>query len=326
LVVSGVVAVLAVVALLFVTLGPAPAPAPLPNPNGYDDFLRAGAAVSANVGDYTTMSNDALRELVSTNAESLRLLRLGLTRQCAAPPDTALTNMPGLLAELSGMKRLAQLLAAEGLVRQLDNQRGEAVRTYLDAIRFGNEISRGGVLIQRLVGVACEAIGRAPLAKLAPSLTTAEARHVVAELEKIEATRVTWEEVCRCERRYVRHYMSANVNPILWAVGWWQNIAARKRASDRHNCAIAQERLLATEMALRCYYSDNACAPARLEQLVPGFLSKVPQDPFTGQPMIYRLQGTNWLLYSVGPDRVDNGGRAAARINSPSGDLLYNAP
>jgi hypothetical protein len=326
LIVLAVAAVLALTALVIVTLGPAPALTPLPNPNGYDDFLKAGAAATANVGDYTIMSNDALRELVSTNAEALRLLRIGLSRKCAVPPDTALTNISGLLPELAGMKRLAQLLAAQGRVQELDNQRAEAVRTYLDAIRFGNEISRGGVLIQRLVGIACEAIGRAALPKLVPSLSTVESRKLMSELEEIDRTRVTWDEVCRGERRYALHEMSAHMNPLMWAVGWWQFIGAKKRASDRNNWIIAQERLLAAELALRCYHADKSCAPARLEELVPAYLSKVPQDPFTGQPMIYRLQGTNWLLYSVGPDRVDNGGRPAARTSSPSGDLLYNMP
>jgi hypothetical protein len=318
--------VLLLVAVLILTLGPAPAPAPLPNPNAYDDFLKAAAGATMNVGDYTILSNTALRELVATNAESLRLLRIGLTHKCAVPPDTALTNMSGLLSDLAGMKRLAQLLAAEGLLHQQDNQPVEAVHTYLDAIHFGNDISRGGVLISRLVGVACEAIGRAPLARLAPGLTTEQARQVLAELERIESTHVTWDEVCVSEKRYTRHYMTANPNPIMWAVGWWQNIAARKRASDRHNCILAQERLLAAELALRCYCSDKTSAPAHLEDLVPGYLSNVPQDPFTGQPMTYRPQGTNWLLYSVGPDRVDNGGQPMGRINLPPGDLLYNAP
>jgi hypothetical protein len=319
-------AVLAMVVLLIITLGPSSAPAPLPNPNGYDDFLKAAAATTGDVGNYPAMSNAALRELVTTNAEALRLLRIGLTRKCAVPPDTALTNISGMISDLAGMKRLAQLLAAECLLHQQDNQPIQAIRAALDAIQFGNEISRGGVLINRLVGVACEAIGRAPLARLAPSLTTEQARQVITELEKIDSTRVTWDEVCRAEGRYARHYLSANPNPIVWAVGWWQNRAAKKRASDRHNTVIAQERLLAAELALRCYCPDKGSAPAHLEDLVPGYLAKVPQDPFSGQPMIYRSQGTNWLLYSVGPDRVDNGGRSAARATMPPGDLLYNTP
>jgi hypothetical protein len=42
--------------------------------------------------------------------------------------------------------------------------------------------------------------------------------------------------------------------------------------------------------------------------------------------MIYRPQGTNWLLYSVGPDLVDNGGRPGRTADSRPGDVFYNAP
>ena len=106
----------------------------------------------------------------------------------------------------------------------------------------------------------------------------------------------------------------------------WTLRPTRQRAAGRHNRIVAQERLLAAELALRCYLTDKARVPARLEDLVPDYLSKVPQDPFTGQAMIYRPQGTNWLVYSVGEDGVDNGGRPVARGLMTPGDLLYNLP
>ena len=43
-----------VVAMVVVTLGRPPARTPLPNPNGYDDFLKAGAAVSATSATTTS--------------------------------------------------------------------------------------------------------------------------------------------------------------------------------------------------------------------------------------------------------------------------------
>jgi hypothetical protein len=315
-----------VVAMVVVTLGRPPAPTPMPSPNGYDDFLKAGAAVPANIGDYYTLSNDALRDLISTNAESLRLLRLGLTRQCSLPADAAMTNTAGMMNDLANMKRLVLLLIAEGRLRELDNQPVEAAHIYLDAIHFGNEISRGGFMITRLVGIACEAIGRSPLSRLAPKLTPAEARGVIAELEKMDNTRITWDEVSRNENRYFYHALRQYPNPILWAQSLWNVRAARQRGAEKNNRIIALERLVAGELALRCYYSDHACAPARLEDLVPGYLSKVPLDSYTGRPMIYRPQGTNWLLYSVGPDLVDNGGRPGRTADSRPGDVFYNAP
>ena len=77
--------------------------------------------------------------------------------------------------------------------------------------------------------------------------------------------------------------------------------------------------------------------------LVPKYLRQVPSDPFRGHPLVFRPQGTNWLLYSVGPDRVDDGGKPMGPSNpgdiligfggresgSPpvnKGDLFYDSP
>ncbi len=313
------------VALLIATLGRAPVPAPLPNPNGYDDFLKAGTVVTGPVGDFPTLDHDTLRDLVATNAEAFRLLRLGLTRLCAVPADAAVTNTSAMMADLATMKRLAQLLAAEGRLHELDDQPAAAARTYLDAIRFGNEISRGGVLINRLVGVACEAIGRAALARLLPELKPEAARRLLTDLERVDRTRVPWSEVQRAETRFARQ-MLPRVNPILWVVQWPQLLRSIKKASEKHYRITAQERLLAAELALRCYQSEKGRPPARLEDLVPDLLSQVPEDPFSGQAMIYRPQGTNWLLYSIGDDRVDNGGQPIVRGAPGPGDLRYDAP
>ena len=331
LLVLAAIFVLAILTVLFLPMGRTPPRPPLPNPNGYDDFLKAAKLLSGDVGNAPTLDQNGLRALVSTNSESLGLLRLGLTRQCALPADSAMTNVAGLLGDLAAMKRLAQLLAAEGRLRERDSRLADAARSYLDAIRFGNEMSRGGFIINRLVGIACEAIGDTPLSKLAPKLGSEEARPVIAELEKIDLARVTWEEVRRNENRLSRYQLRKGFNPITWAIGRWQlwRSGSLQRAETRHNRVTAHERLLAAELAVRCYQAEQGHPPAHLEQLVPKYLQRVPSDPFSGKPMIYRPQGTNWLLYSVGEDGVDDGGKAVGRPAPGAvakGDESYDSP
>ena len=220
------------VALLALTTGRLPASSPLPNPNGYDDFVKAGAAVQGNVWEFPDFDHDSLSALVSTNAEPLRLLRLGLTRQCLMPMDSALTNDAGMMNQLARMKPLVQLLAAEGRLREMENQPADAARSYVDAIRFGNEISRGGFLITRLVGIACETIGYTPLAKLAPTLNPDEARTVLTALDKLDAGRVTWTEVQQGERRFMRYQIRKQLNPIVWVMGWWRIPAGNAKSRN----------------------------------------------------------------------------------------------
>jgi hypothetical protein len=320
---------LAMLAVLFLSVGLTPPPQPLPNPNGYDDFLKAAALLADSAVDADTLDHDGLRALVSTNAESLRVLRLGLTRQCALPADSAVTNDSAMLGDLGRMERLAQLLTAEGRLREMDNRLGDAAQSYLDAIRLGNEMSRGGFIINRLVGIACEGIGGSRLNKLVPKLTPQEARPVIVELEKIDSTGVTWEETLRNENRFSRHRLLKGFNAIGWVMTLWQRREIRQKVERIDKRAIAHERLLMAELAVRCYQSEQGRLPPSLEQLVPTYLQQVPLDPFSGRPIIYHPQGSNRLLYIVGEDGVDDGGKRVGRSVSGTvnkGDLFYDSP
>ena len=322
------VVVLANVWLIAFTLGRPTARPPLPSPNGYDDFLKAAALLTGDVYQLTNLNHDGLRALVAANAETLRLLELGLTRNCSVPTDSAMTNVPGMMSDLVRLKSLARLLTDEGQLAEIENRYADAAHSYLNAMRFGNEMSRGGLIVNRLAGVACEAIGASPLAKLVPKLTPDEARSVVTALEKADSTCVTWEEVRRNEGRFSRYQLRKGFNPISWALTRWQRWRSMRKAEAKHRRIIAHERLLTAELALRCYQSEQGRAPTSLEQLVPQYLQRVPSDPFSGRPVIYRPQGTNWLSYSVGEDGVDDGGQRVGRPVSgsvPGGDLFYDS-
>jgi len=74
---------------------------------------------------------------------------------------------------------------------------------------------------------------------------------------------------------------------------------------------ITQKAFLATELALRAYWLDHGAYPGDLSDLAPDYLSAVPDDPFAGEaPLRYRIDGDRYILYSVGPDGMDDGGTA----------------
>ncbi len=49
-----------------------------------------------------------------------------------------------------------------------------------------------------------------------------------------------------------------------------------------------------------------------------GLLANIPTDPYSGAPLIYRVEGDDFTLYSVGEDFVDDGG-VPCEWNDPSG-------
>lgn len=71
----------------------------------------------------------------------------------------------------------------------------------------------------------------------------------------------------------------------------------------------ADHEALLTVLALQRYRSEIGQYPDDLKCLVDaGYLPKVPMDPFSDDSLVYRRVGEEFLLYSVGPDFVDDGG------------------
>jgi hypothetical protein len=72
------------------------------------------------------------------------------------------------------------------------------------------------------------------------------------------------------------------------------------------------DRLLTTSLALRAYSLDHKGAyPQTLAELTPAYMSQVPVDLFgsANASLVYRKREGAYLLYSVGPDGHDDGGR-----------------
>lgn len=75
----------------------------------------------------------------------------------------------------------------------------------------------------------------------------------------------------------------------------------------RYETMVALTRLLGCVAAVRLHKMHTGRYPASLEQLNLGELTI---DPFTGRSFVYRVDARKgFLIYSVGLDRVDNGGR-----------------
>ncbi len=80
--------------------------------------------------------------------------------------------------------------------------------------------------------------------------------------------------------------------------------------------ATLEAMMHATRAGLACkaFRNVNRRYPERLEELVPSLLPEVPLDPFSGKPLIYRLSGDGILIYSVGSNGRDDGGRQTYQI------------
>ena len=88
-------------------------------------------------------------------------------------------------------------------------------------------------------------------------------------------------------------------------------------------------------VALQLHRIDTGAWPDTLQALVPGEISVVPRDPYDGEPLRYRLVEGGPMVWSVGPDRIDQSGVTSPELGGarwlvprrdsfpiPDGDLV----
>lgn len=86
--------------------------------------------------------------------------------------------------------------------------------------------------------------------------------------------------------------------------------------------AESRRRIIMTAIALERYHGRHGTYPNDLNELAPEFIKTVPVDFMDGKNLRYRLDDGHIVLYSVGMDGVDNGGKMRQRRNfDDSGDL-----
>jgi hypothetical protein len=95
-------------------------------------------------------------------------------------------------------------------------------------------------------------------------------------------------------------------------------VTATERSEQVH-----RNRRLAFALAL--YHADHGRYPEKLAELAPKYLDTIPDDIFSGKPLIYKPNGNGYLLYSVGANGVDDGGRSFGD-DPPGDDLVIRMP
>jgi hypothetical protein len=284
--------ILAVVGLLiFQELQPLPPIQPLPHPNGYNDLVKAGQMIRGDVWDYDKASREKLRGIVLTNAEALSLARSALSNQCGVTLQFSRAYLTNHLPELIGFRSLAQALATEGKLAEKENRFNDAAKSYLDAIHFGNEAGRGGILVDEMLGVAIGSLGVEQLQKIADNLDAKSCHDTIQTLETLDIHRQSWADVIQQENAWSRpSFPGLQEQPIrlYYKLVYYRTRERNyQRAIDTIKSTQKKESQLLIDLAARAYELDKGHPPASIAELVPDYLKAVPQDPLTGTNMVY---------------------------------------
>jgi hypothetical protein len=77
--------------------------------------------------------------------------------------------------------------------------------------------------------------------------------------------------------------------------------------------------LLLLQLALHAYKLEHTRYPMKLSDLAPEYVKSLPMDPFSaGDAFKYKLTANGYLLYSIGPDTKDDGGKPVVQHNQPN--------
>jgi len=73
-------------------------------------------------------------------------------------------------------------------------------------------------------------------------------------------------------------------------------------------------------LAISAYRAENHSYPVALADLAPKYISEIPKDPFSSSDFKYKLQDNGFLLYSVGLNARDDGGKNYLEENNYNPD------
>lgn len=255
---------------------------PLPSPNGYDDFVKAGAMLTTLSAGYTKMTKEELKAYVGTNQEPLRLLRLGLTRECQVPTEDSMDYYEKQVTNWPSIKGLARLIAAEGRLAEAEERFVDAARIHQENVRYGQIAANGGLMIDKLVGIAVENIGMVGLERVVDKLDARQAREFITSLGTVDARSTPASIFIARDRQWGRKATDTSAFSA-WILS---TVLSLHRQTDQKFTTKLQatdlrRRKLMLDMASRVHELETGKRPQQTSDLVPGILRAIPKDPGT---------------------------------------------
>jgi len=297
-----------------------------------------------------TSSVSAIRAYLSANNQHLAAARSALAAGCRAPlrDDARMEHHE----DFSPLRNLAQSFALEFQQAAADGDYAGAVHIGVDILDLANAIRRGGLILDLLVSIAVARIAINILRSVRERLEASERLELIRQLTKTEYDQEPLPEIFARDRRWEaavgnqEEKVELPPQPILDPAQCgltedqqrelWQHMQAFAAMPDeaRHSvhatqdrCEVALLRMLAIDLALRCWRAENDTYPDTLDPLAPTFFESVPEDPFTGKPFCYRRLADGFVLYSPGPTRIDHGGAFGPwpMVQAGAADLCLDA-
>jgi hypothetical protein len=110
----------------------------------------------------------------------------------------------------------------EGKLAEREGRPDDAARSYLDCLRLGVDVPRGGPLIHGLVGMAIQSIGLRPMQDLAERLDAPSAMAAAGEMRRLDAQAPSYADTIANEKES----MTAMTLQMFGQPGGWRQFTA----------------------------------------------------------------------------------------------------
>jgi hypothetical protein len=364
-------------------------PAVMPSPNGFDYFISAAnmakrdadKIIDATVDPYSARRVYSLSEkesLLKRHQSALELIRQGFKCDYLYPRTHNSIASPGYHRPLCIVRALLQL---EGQVKLRHNDWNGSLASYLDLIRLGELLPKGGDYLPRHNSLYTTVRGSSGLWSVINHLNASQCKVATKRIEELTSKHWPLSETIQEQKLTVqgtlmevfkrpnwRGYLIegysvgdlrlamdlALYNPKLayecmssgkpeivdqcndyldqWTARVRKPYAALIRKPQDPKNHFSQNmvgcqpsglffadtksqtlsNLLMVALALRAYKLEHGSYPKTLHELVRNYLKKVPADLFAPSgDLRYKVKGKSYVLYSIGPDGKDDGGKPA---------------
>jgi len=287
--------------------------------NAYAELAQLSAKIansdfetaSAQFGAWYSIPPQRLRTVVTEIEPTLEKLRERLKRPIFAPIDMTWKETP--IGDSVSFRTATKALLALGRLRLESGDLSSAADVYLSAIQLGMRISNDGLLVQVLVSRAYTSHALWEIYHQRTRFDADSRRKLVAELLKISKQLPKAQRTFLLERIWMmRQGWHNHLSVLLGEYAGEPNTGLTREHFEGillHEFTVFE--LLACELAIYGYVTQHGSPPASLDDLVPDFLPHVPVDGFSADEtsLKYLVEGDGFILYSVGADGDDDGGR-----------------
>jgi len=142
--------------------------------------------------------------------------------------------------------------------------------------------------------------------------------------QETKSTHLTWETLKKFLGLASGTSSPALAAKILVVLG----VPQFSKVITKYYIALSKFNVLLTAVAVKSYAIKNNKLPDTLQVLEPGYLPKLPEDPFDNfNPLKFEKKEKGWVIYSLGPDRQDNQANIihSGKEEEPSaaGDIVF---